>query len=86
VVKDLFYSAERMDELADIVQQLAAQAAHGEVEARAFRDATGQLLGPIANPRDLLAEAMRQYGLRPEEADDILKRLGDDPCATTGSS
>ena len=41
VVKDLFYSAERMDELADIVQQLAAQAAHGEVEARAFRDATG---------------------------------------------
>ena len=41
VVKDLFYSAARMDELADIVQELASHAANGEVEARAFRDATG---------------------------------------------
>ncbi|WP_370682450.1 selenocysteine-specific translation elongation factor [Comamonas sp. GB3 AK4-5] len=41
VVKDLFYSAPRMDELADIVKELAGGAAHGEVEARAFRDATG---------------------------------------------
>ncbi|MEG2048754.1 MAG: SelB C-terminal domain-containing protein, partial [Comamonas sp.] len=41
VVKDLFYSAARMDELADIVKELASHAANGEVEARAFRDATG---------------------------------------------
>lgn len=41
VVKDLFYSAARMDELADIVKVLASGATHGEVEARAFRDATG---------------------------------------------
>ena len=40
VVKDLFYSAARMDELADIVHRLAQQAPRGEVEARAFRDAT----------------------------------------------
>ena len=41
VVKDLFYSAPRMDELADIVKELAGQTPSGEVEARAFRDATG---------------------------------------------
>ena len=41
VVKDLFYSAPRMDELADIIRDLAEQSAQGEVEARAFRDATG---------------------------------------------
>ncbi|WP_027013701.1 selenocysteine-specific translation elongation factor [Comamonas composti] len=41
VVKDLFYAPSRMDELAALVRNLAAQAPHGEVEARAFRDATG---------------------------------------------
>ena len=40
VVKDLFFSAARMDELADIVQRLAQESPRGEVEARAFRDAT----------------------------------------------
>lgn len=41
VVKDLFYSATRMQELAALVQTIAATNARGEVEARAFRDATG---------------------------------------------
>ena len=41
VVKDLFYSAARMQELAQLVQTLAASHANAEVEARAFRDATG---------------------------------------------
>jgi len=41
VVKDLFYSAARMQELAALVQTIAATDARGEVEARAFRDATG---------------------------------------------
>jgi len=40
VVKDLFYTAANMDQLATIVQDLAATTPHGEVEARAFRDAT----------------------------------------------
>jgi len=41
VVKDLFYSAARMQELAQLVQLLASGHARAEVEARAFRDATG---------------------------------------------
>lgn len=41
VVKDLFYTAASMDELAALVQTLAQSHSHGEVEARAFRDATG---------------------------------------------
>ena len=41
VVKDLFYTAANMDELAAIVKTLAQSTPHGEVEARAFRDATG---------------------------------------------
>ena len=41
VVKDLFYSAARMQELAQLVQTLAASHPSAEVEARAFRDATG---------------------------------------------
>ncbi|QKV52924.1 selenocysteine-specific translation elongation factor [Comamonas antarctica] len=41
VVKDLFYSAARMQELARLVHTIAAADARGEVEARAFRDATG---------------------------------------------
>jgi selenocysteine-specific elongation factor len=41
VVKDLFYSAARMHELAQLVASLAASHAKAEVEARAFRDATG---------------------------------------------
>ena len=41
VVKDLFYSAGRMQELAALVASLAASHAKAEVEARAFRDATG---------------------------------------------
>ncbi|CAB5709541.1 SelB translation factor [Delftia tsuruhatensis] len=41
VVKDLFYAASRMDELADLVRELASQAPDGEVQAHAFRDATG---------------------------------------------
>ena len=40
VVKDLFYAAQRMDELAALVAGLARAASGGEVEARAFRDAT----------------------------------------------
>jgi selenocysteine-specific elongation factor len=41
VVKDLFYSAGRMQELAQQVAALAASDARAQVEARAFRDATG---------------------------------------------
>lgn len=41
VVKDLFYAAPCMDELAALVSQLAQHTARGEVEAKAFRDATG---------------------------------------------
>lgn len=41
VVKDLFYAAARMDELAELLAALAREAPHGEIEARAFRDATG---------------------------------------------
>ena len=40
VVKDLFYTPSRMDELAALTAQLAATASNHEVEARAFRDAT----------------------------------------------
>ena len=40
VVKDLFYSAARMQELAALVQAIAASNARAEVEAHAFRDAT----------------------------------------------
>ncbi|GAO70001.1 selenocysteine-specific translation elongation factor [Comamonas sp. E6] len=41
VVKDLFYAPSRMDELAALVADIASQHARGEVEASAFRDATG---------------------------------------------
>ena len=41
VVKDLFYSAAHMDALATLIAELAQHAARGEVEAHAFRDATG---------------------------------------------
>jgi len=41
VVKDLFYSAERMAELADQVRVLAVNHPQNEVSAAAFRDATG---------------------------------------------
>ena len=41
VVKDLFYAASCMDELATLIAALAKEAANAEVEARAFRDATG---------------------------------------------
>ncbi|AIJ46727.1 translation elongation factor [Comamonas testosteroni TK102] len=41
VVKDLFYAPARMDELAVLVADIAHQHARGEVEASAFRDATG---------------------------------------------
>jgi selenocysteine-specific elongation factor len=41
VVKDLFYAASSMDELAALISTLAREAANAEVEARAFRDATG---------------------------------------------
>lgn len=41
VVKDLFYAAGPMDELAALVAQLAADHPQGLVEAAAFRDATG---------------------------------------------
>ena len=41
VVKDLFYTPERMDELAALVADIASRHARGEVEASAFRDATG---------------------------------------------
>ena len=41
VVKDLFYSAGRMHELAQMVRSLAAEHPKAEVEARAFRDAAG---------------------------------------------
>ena len=41
VVKDLFYSAAHMDALATLIGELAQHAARGEVEAHAFRDATG---------------------------------------------
>ena len=41
VVKDLFYSAPRMQQLAQLVASLAASHPKAEVEARAFRDATG---------------------------------------------
>ena len=41
VVKDLFYTAAHMDDLAQIIQTLASQTPNGEVVARAFRDATG---------------------------------------------
>lgn len=40
VVKDLFYAPERMDELAALIAGLAQASNNGEVEARAFRDAT----------------------------------------------
>ena len=41
VVKDLFYAPARMDELAALTTDIAAQTRNGEVEASAFRDATG---------------------------------------------
>ena len=41
VVKDLFYTAANMDELARTIQALASHTANGEVVAREFRDATG---------------------------------------------
>ena len=41
VVKDLFYNASRMQELAALVQTIASSNARAEVEAHAFRDATG---------------------------------------------
>lgn len=41
VVKDLFYAAPCMDALAALVRTLAQHTAQGEVEAKAFRDATG---------------------------------------------
>jgi selenocysteine-specific elongation factor len=41
VVKDLFYAASCMDELAALVAALSKETANAEVEARAFRDATG---------------------------------------------
>ncbi|MDR0215419.1 MAG: selenocysteine-specific translation elongation factor [Comamonas sp.] len=40
VVKDLFYAPARMDELAALTAELARASSIGEVEARAFRDAT----------------------------------------------
>ncbi|RGE46861.1 selenocysteine-specific translation elongation factor [Comamonas testosteroni] len=40
VVKDLFYAPSRMDELAALAAQIAANRPNGEIEARAFRDAT----------------------------------------------
>ncbi|CAM4103428.1 selenocysteine-specific translation elongation factor [Comamonas aquatilis] len=40
VVKDLFYASRRMDELTTTLAELAAAAPHGEIQARAFRDAT----------------------------------------------
>ena len=41
VVKDLFYTAANMDELAHIIKTLANVTPNGEVVAREFRDATG---------------------------------------------
>jgi selenocysteine-specific elongation factor len=41
IVKDLFYTAANMDALAALVKTLAQSTSNGEVEARAFRDATG---------------------------------------------
>jgi selenocysteine-specific elongation factor len=41
VVKDLFYAAPCMDALAALTAELAQQAERGEVQAHAFRDATG---------------------------------------------
>src|SRR5450830_1517217 len=41
VVKDLFYAAGAMDELAALVARLAAEQPQGLVEAAGFRDATG---------------------------------------------
>ncbi|WP_313604842.1 selenocysteine-specific translation elongation factor [Comamonas jiangduensis] len=41
VVKDLFYTATNMDELARIIKELACATPNGEVVAREFRDATG---------------------------------------------
>ena len=41
VVKDLFYAAAQVDALAALMAELAAQAERGQVEAAAFRDATG---------------------------------------------
>ncbi|MCS4293638.1 selenocysteine-specific elongation factor [Comamonas sp. BIGb0152] len=41
VVKDLFYAAPCMDALAALTAELARQAERGEVQAHAFRDATG---------------------------------------------
>lgn len=41
VVKDLFYTSANMDELAALVKTLAQSTSNGEVQARAFRDATG---------------------------------------------
>jgi len=41
VVKDLFYAASAMDELAALVARLAAEQPQGLVEAAGFRDATG---------------------------------------------
>ena len=38
--QDLFYAPERMDELAALIAELAQASNSGEVEARAFRDAT----------------------------------------------
>lgn len=41
VIKDLFYAPARMDELASLIAELAGQHSKAEVEAAAFRDATG---------------------------------------------
>ncbi len=41
VVKDLFYTAANMDELARTIKELASATPNGEVVAREFRDATG---------------------------------------------
>ena len=41
VTKDLFYTAARMDELAALVRELASSTPNAEIQAHAFRDATG---------------------------------------------
>ena len=41
VIKDLFYAPARMDELASLIAELAGKHSKAEVEAAAFRDATG---------------------------------------------
>ena len=41
VVRDLFYTPQRMAEMAQLVRSLAEAAPNGQVQAAAFRDATG---------------------------------------------